>query len=36
MRNPAIDEIVTLVDAQLEINRGASQAAVGQPARKTA
>ena len=36
MRNAAIDEVVALVDARLEINRRATQAAVGQPARKTA
>ena len=36
MRNPAIDEVVALVDARLEINRRATQAAVGQAARKTA
>ena len=36
MRNPAIDEVVKLVDARLELNRNASQAAVGQSARKTA
>jgi hypothetical protein len=37
MRSAVIDEIVTLVDAQLEVNRRATQAAVGQPAaRKTA
>jgi hypothetical protein len=36
MRNPAIDEVVKLVDARLELNRTASQAAVGQSARKTA
>jgi hypothetical protein len=36
MRNPAIDEVVKLVDARLELNRHASQAAVGQSARKTA
>ncbi len=36
MRSAVIDEIVTLVDAQLEVNRRATQAAVGQSARKTA
>ena len=36
MRLPAIDEVVALVDAQLDINRRASQAAVAQGARKTA
>jgi hypothetical protein len=36
MRSPVIDEVVALVDAQLEINRRASQATVGQTARKTA
>jgi len=36
MRLAAIDEVVKLVDAQLEVNRRASQAAVGQSARKTA
>jgi hypothetical protein len=36
MRNAAIDEVVTLVDARLELNRRASQAAVSQGARKTA
>jgi hypothetical protein len=36
MRNAAIDEVVTLVDARLELNRRASQAAVQQAARKTA
>ena len=36
MRNAAIDEVVSLVDARLELNRRASQAAVGQAARKTA
>jgi len=36
MRLAAIDEVAKLVDAQLEVNRRASQAAVGQSARKTA
>jgi hypothetical protein len=36
MRNAAIDEVVALVDARLEINRRASQASVAQAARKTA
>jgi hypothetical protein len=36
MRNPVIDEVVTLVDARLELNRRAAQAAVSQSARKTA
>jgi hypothetical protein len=36
MRNPVIDEVVALVDARLEINRRATQAAVSQGARKTA
>jgi hypothetical protein len=36
MRSPVIDEVVALVDAQLEVNRRASQAAIGQAARKTA
>ena len=36
MRNAAIDEVVTLVDARLELNRRTSQAAVQQAARKTA
>jgi len=36
MRLAAIDEVVKLVDAQLEVNRRASQATVGQSARKTA
>ena len=36
MRNAAIDEVVALVDARLELNRRASQAAVQQGARKTA
>ena len=36
MRSAVIDEIVGLVDAQLEINRRATQAAVAQSARKTA
>jgi len=35
-RSPAIDEVVALVDAQLEINRRASQASIAQGARKTA
>jgi hypothetical protein len=35
-RSAAIDEVVALVDAQLEINRRASQAAIAQGARKTA
>ena len=35
-RSAVIDEVVALVDAQLEINRRASQAAVAQGARKTA
>jgi hypothetical protein len=34
MRNAAIDEVVALVDARLELNRRASQAAVQQGARK--
>ena len=34
VRNAAIDEVVTLVDARLELNRRASQAAVSQGARK--
>ena len=36
MRSAVIDEIVALVDAQLEINRRSSQAAIAQGARKTA
>jgi hypothetical protein len=36
MRLAAIDEVVKLVDAQLEVNRRASQAAVAPSARKTA
>jgi len=36
MRNAAIDEVVSPVDARLELNRRASQAAVQQGARKTA
>jgi hypothetical protein len=36
MRNAAIDEVVALVDARLELNRRANQAAVQQGARKTA
>jgi hypothetical protein len=36
MRNAAIDEVVSLVDTRLELNRRASQATVGQAARKTA
>ena len=36
MRNPVIDEVVALVDARLELNRRATQAAVSQGARKTA
>jgi hypothetical protein len=36
MRSAAIDEVVSLVDAQLEINRRTSQAAIAQGARKTA
>jgi hypothetical protein len=36
MRNPVIDEVVSLVDARLELNRRASQAGVQQAARKTA
>ena len=36
MRNAAIDEVVALVDARLELNRSSSQAAVQQGARKTA
>jgi len=36
MRNAAIDEVVSLVDARLELNRRAGQAAVSQGARKTA
>jgi hypothetical protein len=35
-RSAVIDEVVALVDAQLEINRRASQAAIAQGARKTA
>jgi hypothetical protein len=35
-RSAVIDEVVALVDAQLEINRRSSQAAVAQGARKTA
>src|SRR5688572_29791840 len=35
-RLAALDEVVALVDAQLEINRRASQAAIAQGARKTA
>jgi hypothetical protein len=36
MRNAAIDEVVSLVDARLELNRRASQAAVQPAARKSA
>jgi hypothetical protein len=36
MRNAAIDEVVTLVDARLEFNRRTAQAAISQGARKTA
>ena len=36
MRSAVIDEVVALVDAQLQANRRASQAAIGQGARKTA
>jgi hypothetical protein len=36
MRNAAIDEVVTLVDARLELNRKSTQAAVSSGARKTA
>jgi hypothetical protein len=36
MRSAVIDEVVALVDAQLELNRRASQAAVGSSVRKTA
>ena len=36
MHHAAIDEVVKLVDARLELNRNAAQAAVGQSARKTA
>ena len=36
MRHPALDEVVALVDARLELNRRASQAAVQPGARKTA
>ena len=36
MRNAAIDEVVTLVDARLELNRESTQAAVSSGARKTA
>jgi hypothetical protein len=36
MRHPAIDEVVALVDARLELNRRASQVSVAQGARKTA
>jgi hypothetical protein len=36
MRNAALDEVVALVDARLELNRRTSQAAVSQGARKTA
>ena len=36
MRSAVIDEVVALVDARLELNRRATQAAVGQAARKTA
>ena len=36
MRHPAIDEVVALVDARLELNRRASQAGVATAARKTA
>ena len=36
MQLPVLDEVVALVDAQLDINRRASQAAVAQGARKTA
>jgi hypothetical protein len=36
MRSPVIDEVVALVDARLELNRRASDAAVAQSARKRA
>jgi hypothetical protein len=36
MRNAAIDEVVALVDARLELNRRAGQAAVSKTARETA
>jgi hypothetical protein len=36
MRHPAIDEVVSLVDARLELNRRTSAAGVAQAARKTA
>jgi hypothetical protein len=36
MRNAAIDEVVALVDARLELNRRSGQASVAQGARKTA
>jgi hypothetical protein len=36
MRNAAIDEVVALVDARLEVNRRSGQASVAQGARKTA
>jgi hypothetical protein len=36
MRHPAIDEVVALVDARLELNRRASQVSVAHGARKTA
>jgi hypothetical protein len=36
MRNAAIDEVVALVDARLELNRRANQAAISPGARKTA
>jgi hypothetical protein len=36
MRNAVIDEVVSLVDARLELNRRATQAGVAQSARKTA
>ncbi|HEX6268412.1 MAG TPA: hypothetical protein VFZ81_16115 [Burkholderiales bacterium] len=36
MRSAVIDEVVALVDAQLEINRRASQATIAQGTRKTA
>jgi hypothetical protein len=36
MRHPALDEVVALVDARLELNRRASQAGVAKAARKTA
>jgi hypothetical protein len=36
MRHPAIDQVVGLVDARLEVNRRAADAAVAKAARKTA